>query len=52
MKYLLPSLIELLNAALKIIDDAGIELEAVDGYMEYAFLSHYESKQLSDNNLI
>lgn len=30
----------------------GYVVEAVDGCMEYAFLSHCESKQLSDNNLI
>lgn len=44
MKYLLPSLIESLNAAIKIIDDAGIELEAVETIRQTAD----RAKQLQD----
>ncbi|HNG68614.1 MAG TPA: hypothetical protein PLP63_06700 [Saprospiraceae bacterium] len=44
MRYLLPSLIESLNAALKIIDDAGIELEAVEPIRQTA----ERAKQLQD----
>lgn len=43
------------TATIHTVEDCSLlsnTLEAVDGYMGYAFLSPYESKQLSDNDLI